>query len=179
MPEDILSWAIVFAATQVDVREVGGSNKGPEVERYLASVGLGPGFAYCAAFVHWIFEQAAYHISVANPCPKTPGALTLWGLAPQHTRLSPGDKQIRPGCVFIQRHAHGKGHCGILEGVQFDANTFTTIEGNTDPSGGRDGDGVYRRTRTLADSQLVGFLDFGREPDSTTKMFTVPEAQIS
>ncbi|WP_188112148.1 hypothetical protein [Aquimarina sp. RZ0] len=35
--------------SQVGVRETGGANRGLQVERYLASVDLGSGYAYCAA----------------------------------------------------------------------------------------------------------------------------------
>ena len=39
-----------------------GINSGPEVDKYLAFVGLGPGYAWCAAFasyvLHWTLLQA-------------------------------------------------------------------------------------------------------------------------
>ena len=44
--------------SQVGVREIGGSNRGPYVEMYLVSVDLGPGFAWCAAFVSWCYQNA-------------------------------------------------------------------------------------------------------------------------
>ena len=43
--------------SQVGVREQGGANRGEQVEQYLASVGFGPGYAWCAAFVSWCYQQ--------------------------------------------------------------------------------------------------------------------------
>ena len=35
--------------SQVGTKEQGGANRGRQVEQYLASVGFGPGYAWCAA----------------------------------------------------------------------------------------------------------------------------------
>ena len=163
----------MLARSQVGIREKGGHNRGPEVERYLRSVGLGPGFSWCAAFVYWCFAQSAKQCKVRNPCPRTGHALTLFTHAPAFAliRLSDPDYQerIRPGCIFVQDHdwtssepfAAHRGHCGIIEGVDFSIGEYSSIDGNTDPTGGRDGDGVYPRNRPLVDSKLVGFIDLG------------------
>ena len=49
------------------------SNRGPDVETYLRSVGLGPGYAWCAAFVYWCAQQAAKTLGCANPLVQTAG----------------------------------------------------------------------------------------------------------
>jgi hypothetical protein len=38
--------------------------------------------------------------------------------------------------------------------------TLSTVEGNTDPGGSREGDGVYQRTRRIDEIEL--YLDFSR-----------------
>lgn len=55
--------------SQLGVGEVpSGSNSGPQVNQYLASVGLPPGNAWCAAFVYWIYQSA---LGTKNPLTKT------------------------------------------------------------------------------------------------------------
>ena len=48
---------ISTAESQLYVREKTGNNDGKEVERYLRNVGLGKGYAWCAAFVAWCHDQ--------------------------------------------------------------------------------------------------------------------------
>ena len=40
------------------VREVGGMNRGPDVETYQKTVGLSPGSPWCAAFVAYGVKEA-------------------------------------------------------------------------------------------------------------------------
>ena len=71
--------ALGMAITQLGVLEEPlGSNSGPEVDRYLASVGLGGGYFWCMAFVYWCFREAAAQTGHANPFPKTAGCLAAW-----------------------------------------------------------------------------------------------------
>ena len=47
-----------IAANEIGVRERGGDNKGAEISKYLAYVGLGDGYEWCAAFASWCYGQA-------------------------------------------------------------------------------------------------------------------------
>jgi peptidoglycan hydrolase-like protein with peptidoglycan-binding domain len=68
----ILIEVLKVAVSQVGVMEVPpGSNKGPEVNAYLASTGLDPGYFWCAAFVYWCFNEASKNIGFTNPLYKT------------------------------------------------------------------------------------------------------------
>lgn len=125
---------IPIARAELWVREETGNNDGRRVEEYLAAVGLKKGDPYCAAFVSWVFKQAGY----AEP-------RTGWSPA-----LFPAAKLVKaamPGNVFgiyfpaLKRIAH----CGFVERVNGD--WITTIEGNTNVAGSREGEGVYRRLR--------------------------------
>lgn len=149
--------ALAVASSQVGVREAG-KNSGVEVDAYLASVGLTPGFAWCAAFVHWCFHVAAVDAQERNPCPRTGGALHMRQLAEPSEIVAEPAKAL-PGDVFTIDHGKGLGHTGFVELVRRDG-LLQTIEGNTNGGGGRDGDGVYRRTRQLAEINR-GFLRFG------------------
>jgi hypothetical protein len=54
-------------------------------------------------------------------------------------------------------HGGGFGHTGFVERV--DAGLLTTLEGNTDASKTREGGGVYRLTRKIAEVNK-GFIDY-------------------
>lgn len=146
--------ALAVAGTQVGERETS-RNSGPMVDAYLASVGLAPGFSWCAAFVYWSFHKAATDTQQANPCPRTAGALKLHAMAPPGTWK---DKP-EPCDVFVIDHGHGLGHVGFVESLT-PAGLLVTVEGNTNGGGSREGDGVYRRTRRLGEIN-VGFLRLG------------------
>jgi hypothetical protein len=87
---------------------------------------------------------------------ETEHALTLWNTSVER-RYAP-----EPGLIALWRHGDSqRGHGGIVEAVNDDG-TFTTIEGNTNEAGSREGDGVYRKTRALGgtgEMKLLGFVD--------------------
>lgn len=129
-----------------------GSNRGPMVDRYLAAVGLDPGYAWCAAFVYWCHEQAAAIAGTDNPVPKTGSVMKLYAAGVGNRALTP-----KSGDIFIMDYGKGTGHTGIVELVNGNG-TITTIEGNTNDEGGREGYEVARRTRPL--SKIVCFLRY-------------------
>ncbi|WP_221895449.1 hypothetical protein [Bathymodiolus japonicus methanotrophic gill symbiont] len=67
-----------------------GSNKGERIEQYLASTGLDGGYAWCAAFIHFCFQEAAKELD--NPCIKTAGVLNHWNEAGREFAASPMSK---------------------------------------------------------------------------------------
>lgn len=138
------------------VREIPrNSNRGPRVEEYLRRTGLGPGHAWCCAFVYWCIDEAAKAQGRPNPMVKTAGCLDHWNRAKRRgaNRIlkrnavdDPG--LIRPGMVFIMDYGGGAGHTGFVESTA--GGLLSTLEGNTDASGTREGGGVYRLTRKAA-----------------------------
>lgn len=172
----ISALALNVAVTQIGVMESPvGSNRGPEVDRYLQSVGIDPAISpspWCAAFVHWCFATVSEAQGRSNPCPRTASALQIWRLAGMHgcrrisqaTAIEEPD-QVVPGCVFVIDTGGGHGHVGLVESQI--GGTFQTIEGNTNAAGGREGVGVFRRWGRSVWSINKGFVDFsvfgGRE----------------
>jgi len=159
------------AALAVAFGEIGvleqplGSNGGPRVNQYLASVGLGPGYYWCMAFVHWCFKTAA--ASGANPFPKTAGCLDAWNRvkasAPARllTRADAiaNPAKVKPGMVFILDYGKGMGHTGFVREVTGAA--LRTVEGNTNIGGSNNGIGVFElNRRSVMDKNLKGFIDF-------------------
>ena len=60
------------------------------------------------------------------------------------------------GAIFV---TNGHKHTGLVEAVMSDGGCMT-LEGNTNPGGSPDGDGVYRRVRLR--SELLCFVDLNR-----------------
>ncbi len=172
MPEDLVPWldddteasmpksllALHIAATQVGVRERGGNNRGPMVDKFLAATRLRPGFAWCASFAYWTLVRAGVSAKVLPKRWKAPAVRFWhdWALATGRRRTTP-----KRGYLFYWlKRANGPGHIGWVNASLGDR--FTSIEGNTNFRGSREGDGVYRKTRTLSilqDSPVWGFID--------------------
>lgn len=151
--------ALEIANSQLGVREKGASNSGPEVDQYLKSVGLNPGYPWCMAFVYWCYNQAAGTLGVPNFLIRTASVLHQWN-EQQSTRKIVLDKVlknpaiIKPGAVFIMDYGKGTGHTGLVEKIQ--SGLVYTIEGNTNDEGSREGFEVCRRTRKL--TSIKGFI---------------------
>tara|TARA_R110000868_G_scaffold52171_6_gene165034 strand:+ start:21865 stop:22320 length:456 start_codon:yes stop_codon:yes gene_type:complete len=134
---------LAIAITQIGAEEVPrNSNAGPAVEKYLKSVGLGKGYAWCMAFVYWCTKEASTSLGVVNPLFKTAGVLAMYN---NKRSLVVTDPQ--PGDIFIMDFGKGQGHTGIVEKVE--TNIIHTIEGNTNDDGSREGYKVCRRQRKI------------------------------
>jgi hypothetical protein len=145
--------ALEIAVTQIGVEEAPEhKNTGKDVEKYLAAVGLGPGYSWCMSFVYWCHLQAAEAMGRQNPMFRTGGVLEQWRQRKDKFRaLTP-----QPGDIFIMNFGKGMGHTGIVEKVENDV--IHTIEGNTNDDGSREGYEVCRRTRSR--SKILGYLRF-------------------
>lgn len=143
--------ALETALSQEGVKETT-NNGGPQVDQYLASVGLGTGYAWCMAFVYWSYQQAAKNTGITNPLTKTGGVLNQWNnTPPQYKKKTPS-----VGSIFIMDLGKGNGHTGIVTKVNADG-TINTIEGNTNAAGSANGNAVLRRKRVVG-SPIVGFI---------------------
>ncbi|RCG16977.1 CHAP domain-containing protein [Streptomyces reniochalinae] len=103
--------------------------------------------AWCATFVSWV----AYKAGAANLFPCTASCLTGVSWFKQRGRFS--EYPAVGAQVFYG--SGGGSHTGLV--VAFDANTITTVEGNTNTNGSAEGDGVYLRTRQRRDSYVYGY----------------------
>ena len=144
LPSSVRVECLIAAALALtDVTEQGGPNHGQMVERFLHEVGLSAGAPWCAAFVHhvgyWSQFDPAQQRS-AWPLPATGSCQVLGDTATAHRAL--GSRPVR-GDVFLwympslDRFAH----TGIVLDVRETSSAFlcTTIEGNTNDDGGREG----------------------------------------
>ncbi|HYG09270.1 MAG TPA: peptidoglycan-binding protein [Pyrinomonadaceae bacterium] len=169
-PSSLVKGAIEFAATQVGIRERPlGSNRGPEVDRYLRAVGLNPAngsFAWCVAFTHFCYQAAAESLGVANPHIKTAGVLDHWnraGRKPGVLRVTRAEAVanpglVKPGSLFVIDLGSALGHSGMV--VESSGGRLLTIEGNTNDGGSRNGIGVFERDARKINQINKGFIDY-------------------
>lgn len=132
--EDLRQRVIQIAQAQLGVREATGNNDGVVVENYLHYTGNTKGEPWCAAFVSWIYGQAGLKfprtawspsLFLANRRVDTPQTADVFGV------YFPGLKRIA--------------HCGLVKSQR--GSWLLTIEGNTNVTGSREGDGVYTKYR--------------------------------
>jgi hypothetical protein len=164
--------ALTCAVSLLGVREKPpGSNRGPEVDEFLRSVGLDPergSYPWCAAFVYYCFHRAAQALERTNPLIKTAGVLDHWrraaseaGAARLMQRTALADPAlVKPGMIFVMDFGKGLGHTGLVELVDAAKLRLTVIEGNTNDGGSREGVAVLRRQRNIA--AMRGFLDYSK-----------------
>lgn len=121
---------------ELGVKELTGKNDGFRVEQYLASAGLGKGYAWCAAFVNWTYKGCGI------TGPESPAWSPSWFPS---GKINQGDPL--PGDVFgIYFNDKGRiAHVGFI--LVVNDRSFTTIEGNTNGAGSREGNGVYKKIR--------------------------------
>lgn len=151
------TWTRMFVAvaeSQIGVRE-SGANRGATVERYQRVAGGSPGQPWCMYFVQWCALRAATACGCSNPVrPVTGHVLTFWGATPAAHRFNV--LAARAGDILIFDFGGGRGHTGVVTAV---ANgILTTVEGNTNGTGSREGDGVYRKARKWSLSTLRGVV---------------------
>jgi hypothetical protein len=145
------------ARTQIGVHEdPKGSNKGKEVEAYLAVTGLGGGYPWCAAFVASCGVKA---FGTDWPLPRTADCDQLLSFARKHDilRTTPG-----PGDVFLcLASSDDATHTGFVVKVNPGGNSVETIEGNSNSGGSREGFEVASRPARIVDpvgQQVVRFV---------------------
>ena len=143
------------------VEEPPGSNSGPEVNKYLSSVGLDPGYAWCAGFVFYCFREASAKLNRVNPVTKTAGCIDHWRRTLGYKIAAKGaianPAMIEPGSIFIMSRGGGYGHTGIVKSVN--DGYINTIEGNTNTSLSSEGGGVFELRRKISTIN-IGFIKY-------------------
>ena len=129
----------------IGVREATGQNDGREVAMFLQSVGMEPGYAWCAAFVNHCLEKAGVKTVKSAWSPSWfPEGKVIWSA--QVRKMIP-----QPGDVFGIYFAKKKriAHVGFIH-QWTNGSGCVTVEGNTNLEGSREGDGVYKKWRLKA-----------------------------
>lgn len=171
-PSDPRSWfplrvaTLSFARDCLHVREEG-YNRGKMVEVFQGEGEINPGDPWCAAFVNWCAKKAAELKGIASPLERVP----LQGYVQSYVEYARRNDWLRGeeedigvgdlvACWFPSKGRYA--HIGFVEEVE--RSTIKTIEGNTGPDGGREGDGVYSRIRDVKREKMA-FIDWTRDLD--------------
>lgn len=147
--------ALNYAISDLGVREQGGNNRGPEVDRIIRENQGQLGEPWCGDAVARWYRRAGSKVVQRG------WASTIWLLA----NLLPVKHPLAGHVVVYDFGSGGAKHTGLFERwVDKKAGTFTAIEGNTNTtssasdSGG--GEGVHRRVRHV--SMVAGFRRVAR-----------------
>lgn len=149
---------LFYAKQYIGVQEIGGENKGPEVEEFQKAVdGKAQGEPYCMAFCQFLVKKVEAEFHIKSDVFRSESVWQTWQKTPVALRVQvpePGDIQ----CWNIP--GSEKGHAGIFRAKKL-GGLCEVIEANTNDGGSREGDGVYSKIRTLTGSQtfmVLGWL---------------------
>lgn len=172
---DLPAAAVEHAHKYLNVRERTNHNDAPEIDRFLAYLGLPKGLSWCAAYSIYCYKEASDELNVKQPLPKYGRVAMLWEACqrnPLRYKAFTAD-QVRMGSVALKagdlpifangtiRNGDFNGHTGLVES-QLSNVKMHTIEGNTasgNTGNQREGNGVYERTRTITPGnfRIIGF----------------------
>lgn len=139
--------------------EQGGNNRGQIVELFQKTIGKAENEPWCMAFMQYCVSKVDFLMNDGTKSPlfKSEHCLTVWNNTPITFKY----KVPSVGNIVIWRHGtSSNGHTGVVKQV-LDAQTFITVEGNTNADGSREGDGVYEKKRSIlpmGDLNVVGFI---------------------
>lgn len=151
----IISYGNNFLRAQA--REVGGENRGPWVRLFMDG-NEGTEWAWCAGFATFVVGMAAR----ATGLPKSPvlrsfGCVALGQWATANGLFIPGGKKpvgLKAGDLFLCRSTKRPWvHIGIVSKVGSDY--ITTIEGNSNETGSREGVAVVKLVRAYTNLDFI------------------------
>jgi hypothetical protein len=100
------------------------NNRSPLIDAWLRRCGLGPGYAWCAAFASWCVEERADRKLGGSLPVAQAGAQNLGRMFPDTSTPQGGD------LMWFPTDDKGAGHVGIVVGVSPDE--ALCIEGNSE-----------------------------------------------
>jgi hypothetical protein len=148
-----LAVEIALLETAKHVKEVGGQNRGPEIDVYLknANAPLDKEYGWCGMFVYYCYTQAANMRGKVLPFKGgnlwSGQKLVKWALSfPEKiVNTSP----ILPGDIYVMN----KYHIGMVVEQMTDCEIMQTVDGNQSyQDSGKDS--LKRRTRHFSDMRL-------------------------
>ena len=172
--------ALELARSFVGVQEVGGNNRGTQVEAWLRRVNQPPGKSWCAALQWCIADDSFRRHSFPNPIRPCASVVKLIASLPAVCKLT----GPAPGCWAAHEELDadgkgtGRGHIGMIDALG-PANEGTyTVEGNTNSEGSRTGGGVWRHTPRLRNLSYwnLGFWDWSAAVPSCLPPIVDPDA---
>jgi GH25 family lysozyme M1 (1,4-beta-N-acetylmuramidase) len=139
---------IALARLEVGTHEGRSGGHWNNIQKYAKIAGHANGFAWCATFVYAMAKLAG----AASLFPNTAGCDQGADWFKKAGRWS---EYPAVGAQVFFGVPRDLSHTGIV--IDFNEETITTIEGNTNTSGSREGDGVYLKTHLRREARVVGY----------------------
>jgi hypothetical protein len=144
---------VQLAREEIGVSEVDGSNCGPRVDEYKAATWLDAdkGWPWCAAFICWLVREAIDGEDILFKRPRTAGAWDFENWAKQQSSKGvdlrkPTNEDIKAGDIVVFTFSH----IGLAVKDVDSSGYVTTIEGNTNGAGSREGGSVLEKRRHVS-----------------------------
>ena len=143
---------VSYALADEGERETNGPNRSPMIDDINKNVSGGSlGAPYCiSGLIHRAVRELCSEHNLEMPkWMNTASTQKFWERAPDKYKTLKGTIGAKKGdiCIQQQRTDKSKGHAYMLTRAETSVGQ-DTIEYNTNPGGSRNGDGVYKRTRT-------------------------------
>jgi hypothetical protein len=142
-----------LARAEIGVSEIDGSNCGPRVDVYKAATWLDPdkGWPWCAAFICWLVREAIEGEDISFKRPQTAGAWDFENWARKQVSKGvelrkPTNEDIKAGDIVVFTFSH----IGLAVKDIDSSGYVTTIEGNTNGAGSREGGSVLEKKRHVS-----------------------------
>ncbi len=148
---------VTLAKNEIGVEEVDGTNCGPRVNEYKAATWLSAtqSWPWCAAFICWLFKEAMKNGTYSFARPQTAGAWDFenWCRSQDKSVVlkKPHNNDIIAGDIVIFTFSH----IGLAISAPDKQGYVTTIEGNTDGAGSREGGAVLQKKRHVSQIRSV------------------------
>lgn len=152
------------------IREVGKTNSGFWVDKFLKETHLNPGYAWCMAYVQYVYRLASQLFYKPDLLPKDSAGTQIMAQWAMNNNLGMLDFQsINKGDIIIWRNhsKSDKGHTGLILEVipkPFNIQRIRVAEGNTTRIGwGREGGWLAFKEYSISELGKLG--DEGQLPN--------------
>lgn len=149
----LVAKTLEIANKRIGTREIGRTNRGPEVDGFARDTGVSSGQPWCAMFTYSNKHDAAEALGVENPFIKSAYTPDIFNWAKERDILIPclSKGQINrpePGDDFLVMGPQRIYHTGHVRDVE--KNRWRTIEGNSNSEGSNEGYEVASNWREYA-----------------------------
>lgn len=133
-------------------------NDSPRIREFQKVTGNAPPDSWCMSFQMWSLFQV-FGKDRFPPLPKSGRVQTVREAAQKLGWITKAPASGAIGLLIdnARDHAH---HTFLVTGEMTGIYEFPTVEGNTNPDGGREGYGVFARKRKLHGSLTYEFIHF-------------------
>jgi len=149
LTEEFIQQCLLYLGTTEQPK---GSNWGEDIKNMLASVGIYFEAAWCAGFTGIANRNSCIPYPISGYVPNWSRGVwkekVVWDKVQAKRTILPSEVRRGDQCTIYFSNLGRDAHIFVVLGVTEKGNLIT-IEGNTNPSGGRDGWGVFIRVREL------------------------------